>query len=618
MTERIEQKFGNYRLTRLLGKGGFASVYLAEHIHLQTEAAIKVLAAQLSDEEVEQFRQEAYVLARFNHPNIIRMLDFGLNETEHLPFLVMQYAAHGTLRQRHPAGSHVPLSLVRFYVKSIATALQYAHDRHIIHRDVKPENMLIDDQEEILLSDFGLALLSQNTLNSLQQAQDMGGTAFYMAPEQIQGKARPASDQYALAVVVYEWLCGVRPFQGTFVEVFSQHLAAQPQPLHQKLPDLSPEVERVVMKALEKDPKQRFDSIQAFATAFEKAAEEKTTASDIESVSTTVLLEHMTASSGHVEKQEKALASHQSGPPQLESLHGSSPLQDERAVAQLASPTPVTGSNSEMGLQDGRAAVQSASPTPITGSNSGIGLQDKRTVTQLASDRRQGRKPRSWLIGVVALVLLSALAGGIAFAVFTLPHNTHNSVQATAPFKTPPRVPTAKATAQPPTATAQPPTATPTAPPATTAQPPAAPAPVHMVSSADFTTQPPSFNNMTPVSSNATFQSGYSVLGLGGQVTVAFTLQPNVKTVTLSVRGLVSQAGPGNTGFSPISIYCNGQTVTSNFTMPGDGGTGQAASTASFTLSQQLSQGNNQVQLVVDPTAQTNFWLYDLTVTQSS
>src|SRR5579884_1654047 len=147
MTERIGQQFGNYRLTRLLGEGGFASVYLAEHIHLHTEAAIKVLTARLSDREIELFRHEASILARFNHPNIIHMLDFGLEEKEHRPFLVMQYAAHGTLHQRHPEGCRVPLSLVRLYVKSIAAALQYAHDRQVIHRDVKPDNMLIGDQE---------------------------------------------------------------------------------------------------------------------------------------------------------------------------------------------------------------------------------------------------------------------------------------------------------------------------------------------------------------------------------------------------------------------------------------------------------------------------------------
>lgn len=595
MTERIGQKFGNYRLTRLLGKGGFASVYLAEHIHLQTEAAIKVLTAQLSDQEAEQFRQEAYVLARFNHPNIIRMLDFGLEEKEHLPFLVMHYAPYGTLRQRHPEGSRVSLDAIRFYVKSIAAALQYAHDHHIIHRDVKPENMLIGDQEEILLSDFGVALLSQNTQNSLQmQTQDLGGTASYMAPEQLQGKARPASDQYALAVIVYEWLCGVRPFQGTFVEVCAQHVATEPQPLRQKLPTLSAGVEQVVMKALQKDLKQRFDSIRAFATAFEEAAEEKTTASDnIESVPATMPLVHMTASSEHVETQEKAVASHQGGPSQLESLYGSPPLQNERTVTQLAS------------------------PTPVRGSNSGIGLHDKLTAIQLAPARRQARKPRSWLIGVVALALLSAFVGGTVFAALALAPNTHNAAKATTSSKATAQPPAAKATATP-TATAQPPAATSTALPTATAQPPAAPAPAPVISFADFTTQLPGLNKMTLVTNEATFQGGHSMLDVNQQVIIAFTLQPNAKTVTLFVRGLVSQNGSNVTGLSPINIYCNGQIIASNFTMPGSGGTGIGPSTALFTLSmQQLTQGNNRVRLVVASNALTVFWLYRLTVRQS-
>ena len=553
MTEHIGQQFGNYRLTRLLDKGGFASVYLAEHIYLHTAAAIKVLTEQLYDQDLEQFRQEAHILARFHHPNIIRMLDFGLEETEQLPFLVMQYAPHGTLRQRHPEGSCVPLNSVQLYVQSITAALQYAHNHHIIHRDVKPENMLIGEQNELLLSDFGVALLSQNTLSSLQQkTQEMSGTVSYMAPEQLRGKARPASDQYALAVVVYEWLCGVRPFQGSFAEVCSQHLAAQPQPLCQKLPTLSSEVEQVVMKALEKDPKQRFDSVQAFATAFEVAAGQKITASTIESAPTTVLSEH-------VKEQEKAIANRQSESHLLESVPSSLPVQNDL------------------------------------------------TATKLAPARRQARKPRSLLIGGVALVLLSTLVGSTIFTVFTLPHIAHNSARAATPSKGTAHSPAAPATSTTP---AHPPTET------TPTQTPAAP--TQMISSADFTAPTPNLNNMTLVTNNAVFTTNHSILSSNQQVTVAFPLLPNVKTVTLSVTALVSQNGPNITGFSPINISCNNQVVASNYTMPGNGGTGIGPATATFPISmQQLTQGSNQVQLVVASNAQTVFWLYNLSVTQS-
>jgi len=116
----------------------------------------------------------------------------------------MDYAPNGTLRQRHPKGVALPLPLIVSYVKQLADALQYAHDEKLIHRDVKPDNMLLGRRNEVLLSDFGIALVAQST--RYQSAQEMAGTMAYMAPEQIQGKPLLASDQYSLGIVIYEWL----------------------------------------------------------------------------------------------------------------------------------------------------------------------------------------------------------------------------------------------------------------------------------------------------------------------------------------------------------------------------------------------------------------------------
>ncbi len=267
MTDRVGQKLGNYHLVRLLGEGGFAEVYLGEHIHLGTLAAIKVLHTQLTTDDMETFRKEARTIAQLEHPHIVRVLDFGVEGKT--PFLVMSYAANGTLRQRHPKGSHLPLATVVIYVKQLADALQYAHDEKLIHRDIKPENMLIGRRNEVLLSDFGIALLAQSS--RYQSTQDVIGTVAYMAPEQIQGKPRPASDQYALGIVVYEWLNGDRPFHGSFTELCAQHMFASPPSLQQKISTISPEVEQVVQTALAKDPRQRFANVQAFATALEQA-----------------------------------------------------------------------------------------------------------------------------------------------------------------------------------------------------------------------------------------------------------------------------------------------------------------------------------------------------------
>jgi serine/threonine protein kinase len=191
MTDCVGQQLGNYRLVRFLGRGGFAEVYLGEHVRLGTQAAINVLQAHLASQEIEHFQQEARTIAHLEHPSIVRVLDF--DATQGTPFLVMGYATFGTLRQRHPKDLPVPLKLILAYVKQIADALHYAHTEQVIHRDIKPENMLIGRRDEILLSDFGIATLAQSS--RYQSTQTMVGTVAYMAPEQIQGKPRPASDQ---------------------------------------------------------------------------------------------------------------------------------------------------------------------------------------------------------------------------------------------------------------------------------------------------------------------------------------------------------------------------------------------------------------------------------------
>ncbi|HLZ57132.1 MAG TPA: serine/threonine-protein kinase [Ktedonosporobacter sp.] len=267
MSDRVGQRLGNYQLIQLLGRGGFAEVYLGEHRHLETQAAIKLLYTHIATSEEEPFLAEARTIAHLEHPHIVRILDFDVHEG--IPFLVMSYAPNGTLRQCHPRGTRLPTPLVRGYLQQVASALQYAHEQKVIHRDIKPENILLGRHNELLLSDFGIALIAQSS--RLVSTQNVVGTASYMAPEQLQGKPRQASDQYALAVMVYEWLAGERPFQGTFLELYSQHLSVPPPSLREKVATLSPEVDQVIQTALAKDPAQRFASVKAFATALEHA-----------------------------------------------------------------------------------------------------------------------------------------------------------------------------------------------------------------------------------------------------------------------------------------------------------------------------------------------------------
>jgi predicted ATPase/class 3 adenylate cyclase/DNA-binding CsgD family transcriptional regulator len=267
MTYRLGQQLGNYRLINLIGRSNFAEIYLGEHLHLNTQAAIKVLRTQFTSEEKERFYTEARTVARLAHPHIVRILDFDVKDG--FPFLVMEYAPNGTLRLRHQKGTRVPLETVISYVKQVAGALQYIHTQKLIHRDVKPENMVLGSNDEVLLSDFGIAIIAQSTRS--QQPQEVAGSVVYMAPEQLMGKSRPASDQYALAVVTYEWLSGDPPFSGSVQQIASQQLSTSPPPLLSTVPAISSAVEHVVFKALAKDPQQRFTNVQDFYRALKEA-----------------------------------------------------------------------------------------------------------------------------------------------------------------------------------------------------------------------------------------------------------------------------------------------------------------------------------------------------------
>ncbi len=269
--ERIGQQIGDYRLLCWLGRGGFGDVYLAEQVRDHSQVAIKLLHIQLSDsEDLKAFINEARTM-RLKHAHIVPLLDFGISQ-EGLPFLVMEYAAQGTLRDRHPRGSRVSLPLVVNYAQQVGSALQYAHEQRLIHRDVKPENMLLGVDETVHLSDFGLVAVAHGS-DSLSSYQGIGGTIPYMAPEQIRGEAKASSDQYSLGVVVYEWITGQCPFAGTIVEIGMQHLVKPPPSLLALAPRLSREVEEVVFKALAKDPKERFVTVQDFTAALEQAVQ---------------------------------------------------------------------------------------------------------------------------------------------------------------------------------------------------------------------------------------------------------------------------------------------------------------------------------------------------------
>jgi eukaryotic-like serine/threonine-protein kinase len=268
MKRQEQLRLGNYWIIKSLGRGGFADVYLGEHISLRTLAAIKVLHAQPTREKRERFWTEAYITAKLSHRHIVQILDF--DEESSSPFLIMKYAPNGSLDSRY-RGEKLPLPMIVSYVKQISKALDYVHRRGVIHCDVKPNNMLLDANDDVLLTDFGIAVLTDR---HAPIPRIFAGTAMYMAPEQYKGRPLPASDQYSLGIMVYEWLSGYPPFFGSSSEIVMQHVNVPPPSLNVMAPRTPPAVQRVVSRALEKDPYMRFSSVGDFALALERASQE--------------------------------------------------------------------------------------------------------------------------------------------------------------------------------------------------------------------------------------------------------------------------------------------------------------------------------------------------------
>jgi serine/threonine protein kinase len=268
MFDWLGQQFGSYQLVDFLGQGGFADVYLGEHVYYGTQAAIKVPRSGSQDER-ERFVKEIRTLSGLHHPHIVRVLEYAAEGD--IPFLAMNYARRGSLRQIYRKGTLFSLETIVSYVMQIADGLQYIHDRRLVHCDVKLGNILLGPHGTVWLSDFGIAV-NIPRLSLLGKSRGGAGTVNYISPEQLQGFSCPASDQYALGVVVYELLTGDTPFHGNDREIAEQHLYAAPPRLHSRFLEITPAVEQVVRRALAKDPQVRFDSVWDFAMALEQAS----------------------------------------------------------------------------------------------------------------------------------------------------------------------------------------------------------------------------------------------------------------------------------------------------------------------------------------------------------
>ncbi len=283
----IGRQLGAYLVQHKLGEGGMARVYKAYHARLRRDVAIKViLAPNAGDGDFRaRFEREAQLIASLEHPNIVAVYDFS--DEGQLAYLVMQYVGGGTLRDQLRGGYPLAPDRAAHYALLMARALHHAHQRGIVHRDVKPQNMLVSaqDRSQLLLSDFGIARLFDNSQeitwasgsssgsvgNGLTQADQIIGTLEYMAPEQIRRQAIDArTDVYALGVVLFQLLTGRVPFlSSTTMGLMYQHVHTPAPSVHELNPNVPQPLAQITARALQKAPSDRFQSAEAMAQALE-------------------------------------------------------------------------------------------------------------------------------------------------------------------------------------------------------------------------------------------------------------------------------------------------------------------------------------------------------------
>lgn len=279
-------QLGRYRIETLLGKGGMGAVYLAHDEELDRKVALKVpfVTEQSAASVLERFKREARSAAALHHRNICPIYDVG--QIDGQPYLTMAYIQGESLAAWR--GRQTSTANILATVQKIALALQQAHDLGIIHRDLKPSNIMIDREGEPVVMDFGLARRDVAGDDHLTLTGQIMGTPAYMSPEQISGKPAsmgPACDIYSLGVILYELLCGKRPFEGELISLVTQIAMERPPSLHTLNQQIEPELERLVLKALEKHPADRYASMRAFAEAIDEYQANNTPASASESCS---------------------------------------------------------------------------------------------------------------------------------------------------------------------------------------------------------------------------------------------------------------------------------------------------------------------------------------------
>ena len=396
---------GRYRLVHLLGRGGMGEVWQAEDTELARQVAIKLLPPVLRYEEeyLRTFSHEARTIASLEHPHILAVHDFGEFQSgdEVMTYLVMPLV-NTTLRTRikQQKRALLPIATSLRYLRQAAQAIDYAHSKRILHRDIKPANMLLQD-DWLLLSDFGLAkLLSTSTYRSRTHAG--AGTPGYMAPEQIRGRALPASDLYSLAIVAYQLLTGHMPFSGDEpYAIFLKHILHDPPSPRQFNARLPEAVERALLRSLSRQPEERHPSCQALVTELEQGWQESRTNN------------MQPDTPGSFDADATLLA------PWSKRAAALLPTQHNESAPSLSPPTSFSSvaQNGSMTSQDFTPSMLSDKPDGLESRNEdGPSTETESGRKKTASERSR----RSFLLGGAASALLVAGAG-IALSSFYHP-----------------------------------------------------------------------------------------------------------------------------------------------------------------------------------------------------
>ncbi len=274
MDELVGQNLGQYQVTELIGKGGMATVYRARQISMGRDVAMKVLPRVLLHDGsfLERFYREVKVIAQLQHPHIVPVYDYG--EQDGMPYIVMAYLSGGTLADRIAVHGPMDLDEVKHIVRQVADALDYAHRKGIIHRDFKPSNVLLDEQGNCYLSDFGLAQVTETTHKLT--GTGMLGTPQYMAPEQAEVlQLTPAADVYALGVTVFQMLTGRPPYEApTVVGVLLAHRTHPIPDVRSIRPNLPEVTQQIISQAMAKSAEARYPTPGNLAAALESLAGE--------------------------------------------------------------------------------------------------------------------------------------------------------------------------------------------------------------------------------------------------------------------------------------------------------------------------------------------------------